>query len=222
MNNQIILKVLVGSRAHGLSTESSDYDYRSVYVVPTSDILRVDSGKIKGTQWIEGEKEDDTSYEIGHFLKLAIHSNPSILEVFSAPIIESTPLGLELRELFPYVWSSKGVLDAFVGYSKNQQKKMLDDRVTEERKRKFSVAYIRVLIQAYSFLTTGVLNVEVDKYWIGYLENVRAGYYTSGQILDKAAFLSDLVKDSYLKNSDKQTDIDKVNEFLLKVRKENF
>lgn len=32
-----VLKVLVGSRAHGLHNQDSDFDYRGVYVAPTSD-----------------------------------------------------------------------------------------------------------------------------------------------------------------------------------------
>jgi len=38
-DKKIILKVLVGSRAHGLANKDSDYDYRAVYVLPTSKIL---------------------------------------------------------------------------------------------------------------------------------------------------------------------------------------
>mgnify|MGYP001501964861 CR=1 FL=1 len=43
-----ILKVLVGSRAHGLSTETSDYDYRGVFVQPTETILSL-GGKVQTT-----------------------------------------------------------------------------------------------------------------------------------------------------------------------------
>ena len=84
-NKKIILKVLVGSRAHGLADENSDYDYRAVYVVPTSKILSINYKYVANT-WIEG-KEDNTAYEIGHFLKLACNCNPTILEVLKAPII---------------------------------------------------------------------------------------------------------------------------------------
>ena len=34
-----ILKVLVGSRAHELHNKNSDYDYRGVFVLPTSEIF---------------------------------------------------------------------------------------------------------------------------------------------------------------------------------------
>ena len=103
-----ILKVLVGSHAHGLATEGSDVDYRGVYVSPTSEILSLSNTKVRGknTHWVEGENEDATSYELGHFLFLALKCNPSILEVFMAPRVDSgfqphaTRLGIELRELF--------------------------------------------------------------------------------------------------------------------------
>ncbi len=70
MEQNIILKVLVGSRAHGLHTEESDYDWRGVFVVPTEEIFKV-GAKIKDTNWIEG-KEDNTTWEIGHFMNMAV------------------------------------------------------------------------------------------------------------------------------------------------------
>ena len=109
---EIILKVLVGSRAYGLADENSDYDYRAVYVLPTSKILSLEY-RYKGNDWIEGD-EDNTAYEIGHFLKLAVNCNPSILEIFKAPVAYAMEDGVKLRELFPYVWNPKGVFDAFV------------------------------------------------------------------------------------------------------------
>ena len=51
-----LLKTIVGSHAHGLSTAQSDKDFRSVYITPTSDLLKV-AGPYKGTSWIEGESD---------------------------------------------------------------------------------------------------------------------------------------------------------------------
>src|SRR5687768_1695702 len=85
-NNQIqILRCIVGSTAHGLANENSDIDYRGVFVVPTSDLLSI-GGVTQQTSWIEGQV-DDTSWEIGHFLKMATKCNPTVLEVFLAPTI---------------------------------------------------------------------------------------------------------------------------------------
>src|SRR3990167_3470322 len=114
----LILKVLVGSRANGLATWDSDWDYRGVWVKPTSEILKL-GGNEKGQHNIEGN-EDNTLYELGHFLSLAVKCNPAILEVLVAPTVESTKIGIELQGLFDFVWNPIDVKNAFLGYSVNQ------------------------------------------------------------------------------------------------------
>jgi predicted nucleotidyltransferase len=160
-----ILKTLVGSRAHGLHTEQSDYDYRGVFVQPTREILSL-RGTTQQTSWVEGRrveeagaKQDDTAWEIGHFLKLASQCNPTILEVFAAPVVESTPDGDALRALLPAVWDPVRVRDAFVGYGLNQRKKMLEDK--DKRPAKYATAYLRTLVQAERLLIHGVLPVDM-------------------------------------------------------------
>lgn len=157
MTSQVILRTLVGSHAHGLATPESDYDYRGVFVVPTPEILSL-SYKPHPTSWLEG-KEDDTSYELGHFLHLATQCNPTILEVFRAPAKTTTVVGTHLQKLFPSVWEPKRVADAFGGYSLNQRKKFLDDK--DGRRWKYAVAYIRVLLQGVELLSTGDFHVDV-------------------------------------------------------------
>lgn len=212
-----VLRVLVGSKAHGLSTIASDYDYRGVFIEPTINLLKLYEKPVS-TRWAEGE-EDNISYEIGHVLKLAVRSNPSILEVFCAPIIESTSEGLLLRDLFPYVWSSKGVLDAFVGYSHNQQKKMMDDKYeSRERKWKYAVAYARVLIQAQHLLRDGILPVEMPIEWINPLRNIKEGAWSTGKVIDFCNSLKTVVYQEYERNPNKQSDIECINAFLLDIR----
>ena len=129
-DKKVILKVLVGSQAHGLADKNSDYDYRAVYVLPTSKILSLNY-KFKGNDWIEG-KEDNTAYEIGHFLKLATKCNPTILEVFKAPVMKSNEDGDKLKKLFPYVWNPQDTYNAFMGYGFNQRKKFLDKKINDK------------------------------------------------------------------------------------------
>ena len=218
---KLILRVLVGSQAHGLATPESDFDYRGVFIAPTMDFFSVEGGKPKTTEWIEGD-EDNTAYEVGHFLHLATKSNPSILEVFGSPVVYSTSEGKKMRELFPYVWSSKGVLDAFVGYSHNQQKKMLDDKPEfANRKWKYAVAYLRTLMQAEVLLNTEELLVAVPHLWASFLRDVKNGSFSMGEVLDAAHELKGNVKAAYSANPDKQTDYEPLNEFMHRMRKEN-
>lgn len=223
-----ILKVLVGSRAHGLHKPESDYDYRSVYINPTSEILKL-GGDTRQTSWIEGDI-DDTGYEIGKFLFLATKSNPSILEIFTAPVVFSTPEGDELRSLFSKVWTPSAVKDAFTGYAHSQQKKYFDNK--DGRSQKFSVAYLRSLWQAKVLLSEGRLPVEVDD--AGMLHTLKELKYASfeksrepetmGFVLSMAESLKNEINALYEAHpeKDRKPDLDAVNDFLLRVRKNNW
>ncbi len=219
-----ILKVLVGSRANGLSREDSDYDYRAVYVTPTSELLSLGTGKYKASAWVEGENEDNTSYELGHFLHLATKSNVNILEMFVAPLKGSNKIGDELRDLFDSVWSTEGVRNAFVGYSLNQRKKFLDDK--DGRAWKYAVAYIRILIQGIELIKTGTMSIKVPLEDLDILQIVRDGGFSRGEAVDIAERLRESLESAYdeavASNQLRMPNIEKVNEFLLKVRKENW
>lgn len=217
--DQVILKVLVGSRAHGLHSDTSDFDYRGVFVVPTERILGL-GGSTKNSQWIEGDI-DNTSWELSHFLHLATKCNPTILETFLSPVEESTDLGVELRSLFPSIWNSRGVRDAFVGYGRNQQKKFLDGK--DGRPNKFAVAYARSLFNAHELLTTGTFTINIGSSEFGkMLREWKAGNYKMGDVIDTCYELETKVNAAYDANPNKETDMAKVNEFLLKVRRSNF
>jgi len=215
---KLILKVLVGSRAHGLASEDSDYDYRGVYAVPTRDLLSL-GYTYKSSNWVEG-KVDDTSYELGHFLHLATKCNPSILEVFRAPIVEATEEGKALQELFKYVWNPQDSFNAFVGYGLNQRKKMLENK--DDRPAKYAVAYIRTLHNLTQLLSFGKFDMEVTCQSMRLdLLRYKSGTFSNGEIVDKATDLTDIARG--MKDLCKQqSDVEKVNDFLLKVRKENW
>lgn len=215
MNKNQILKVLVGSQAHGLAGPTSDFDYRGVFVVPTTEILGINTGKIKNTSWIEG-KDDDTSWELGHFLLMATKCNPTILETFLAPVIEETEDGVLIRGLFPHIWNATAVRDAFIGYGLNQRKKFLDDK--DQRRDKYAVAYIRSLYNALELLTTGTFTVRVGDLEIGEtLKRVKKGEFKTGEVIDICMDLEVKVREAAAK-CNKKTDYDQINAALLKLR----
>ena len=213
-----ILKVLVGSQAHGLATPESDFDYRGVFIVPTQDILSLDT-TVKQTNWIEG-RDDDTSWELSHFLKLATKCNPTILETFLSPVIESTEDGQRLRDIFPHVWNSVDVRNAFIGYGLNQRKKMLEDK--DGKSAKFAVAYLRTLLNAAELLQTGTFTIRVGDMDHGLgdmFKRIKAGNFEYGYIIDTTRKWEKVVRDAFDQNPDKKTDMVAVNEFLLDMRK---
>ena len=184
-----LLKVIVGSRAHGLATAESDIDYRGVFQHPTSLIVGM-GPKQRETLWVEGDraaegtKQDETGWELGHFLHLALQCNPTILEVFAAPTAEDPPLeGAALRSLFDAAWEPRRVRDAFVGYGLNQRKKFLEDK--DARGAKYATAYLRVLCQAHHLLTTGMMLVDMTRHEeFERLGKFKRGEFTPGEVID--------------------------------------
>lgn len=226
-----ILKVVVGSRAHGLADPDSDYDYRGVFLHTTSALLSL-GPKPRDTSWLEGVpipayvadtasgRIDDTAWELGHFLNLATHCNPTILEVFTAPVDTATEDGMRLRALLPYVWNPKAVRDAFVGYGVNQRKKMLDGK--DGRGSKYASAYLRVLYQATMLLTEGRLPVDMtDTPIFGTLKKWRGGEFSLGEVIDQCKKWESRVQIAW-PICNHAPDLAKVNDFLLDVRRRNW
>lgn len=211
-----LFSALVGSRAHGLANEDSDYDYRGVFMVPTSQLLTLNAPKQR-THWEHGT-EDDVSWEVGWFLGLATKCNPTILETFRSPQInQEDGRAILILSLFPYVWSSRGVYDAFRGYGASQRKKFLDDK--DGRAPKYATAYLRTLYNAWELLTTGTFHVDMTESSVfETLQRFRRGEFEIGEVIQICADMEKKVEAAYLANPDKQTDFDLVNQTLLNIR----
>lgn len=215
-----ILKALVGSRAHGLHREYSDWDWRGVFVQPTSEILSL-GYRQKTIQWLEG-REDFTNYEIGHFLMLATKANPSVLELLvspqtDTPTIHGRSWGAEMRAMLPYLYDPRDAFNAFTGYSLNQRKKMLEDK--DGRRWKYSLAYVRTLLNLADLLRTGEFSLVITKpERISVLERIRDGMMSVGAIVDLAETWTEFARVA-LSGADNRQDLERVNDFLLDVRR---
>lgn len=219
-----ILKVLVGSHAHGLATPESDYDYRAVFVQPTSEILSFGNRTVSN-QWFEGDV-DNTAYEIGHFLFLATKSNPTILEMFVAPRqpilipMNQTVVSIcaELPRLFPYVWDSHAALNAFTGYGYNQRKKFLDNK--DQRANKYAVAWLRTLILADELFTEGTMTLNLTGHpEFDRLFAWKSGQWKLGEVMDVTTDWEQRARTAFEKHKKRTPDMARINGFLLDVRK---
>lgn len=152
-----ILKVTVGSQAHGTDTPQSDKDVRRVFVEPTAVIVGI--GHYQKTMANPGE--DDNSWELAHFCYLALRNNPQSLEVFLAPYEEATEWGIQLRELFPYFLKRKHVYNAFLGFAASQRKRIQSESSPLPRRQKSAAHYIRTLWNGYELLSRGTFTVRI-------------------------------------------------------------
>lgn len=161
-----IAKVLVGSRLHGLHTDTSDYDYRGVHMHDLREKLSP-FRTLKNTTWIEGD-EDNTSYELADFCKGAVHGNATYLEVFfSDKIITTTPIHQEMRDNWEKFIDTEKFVAASRGYAKNQWNKFYNFEDVggngQHRTAKFAVAFLRVMWQCEQFLLHGEFKCDVTE-----------------------------------------------------------
>jgi len=176
-----ILKVVVGSHAHGLAGPESDKDYRSVFVLPTAELFRV-GFKYQGTRMMK-EEDDETAWEIGHFLQLALQGHPLVLETLVAPVVTMDDWGAELRQLFPRLWSAQAAYESFLNYCDNQRKKMLEKK--DGRPAKYAAAYVRVLFNLCELLERGTFSIRISETPVGEaVLRIKAGHYRPGEVID--------------------------------------
>jgi hypothetical protein len=180
-----ILKVLVGSHAHGLAGPESDKDFRSVFVLPTAELFRV-GFKYQGTRMVK-EAEDETSWEVGHFLHLALQGHPLILETLVSPIVAMDDWGAKLRHLFPHLWSAQSAYDSFLNYCDNQRKKLLERK--DGRPEKYAAAYLRVLFNLCELLERGTFTIRIVETPIGEaVRRIKDGRYRLGDVIDAGEY----------------------------------
>ena len=119
--DNLILRTLSGSRAHGLAREGSDTDTRGVCIPPARYLLGL--GEFEQH---ESDGGDHVTYALAKFVRLALQGNPNIMEsLFAHPgdVLFVNDAGRQLvdaRELF----LSKQVGQRFMGYALDQLKRM--------------------------------------------------------------------------------------------------
>lgn len=209
-----ILKVVVGSHAHGLAGPDSDKDFRSVFVLPTAELFRV-GFKYQGTRMMK-EEDDETAWEIGHFLQLALQGHPLVLETLVAPVVTMDDWGTELRQLFPRLWSAQTAYESFLNYCDNQRKKMLEKK--DGRPAKYA-AYVRVLFNLCELLERGSFSIRISETPVGeVVRRIKAGQYRPGEVIDLGEYWTEEAT-RRLRTCTQHARPDLADAFLLKLRK---
>lgn len=228
----VIMRVLVGSRAHGLADEHSDADYREVFYVPTRELLSLPVSSRPKMAWesINKHTDDEGGHEVGHFLDLACRSVPSVIECLAAPLQSETGDGreidmnvsAELQALLPYVLSTDSVRKAVLGYANNARMKIFNQGESDARAHKWAVTYLRSLIVGYELLATGKLRVSFLKhYQWRHLRSARDGTLSVGKTIELGLNFEQLIREAKSVLPERP-DYDRVNAWLMRFRQEHF
>jgi uncharacterized protein len=161
LEEYIIYRCIVGSRAYGLDDDASDTDRRGIYL-PPADL----HWSLYGLpEQLEDDITRDTYWELQKFLVLALKANPNVLECLNTPLVEhATPLAEELRAMQD-AFLSKLIYQTYNGYVLSQFKKMEADlRSKGAIKQKHAMHLIRLLLAGATALREGVILVRVTEH----------------------------------------------------------
>jgi uncharacterized protein len=155
----IIYRCVVGSRAYGLESDESDTDRRGIYLAPAE----LEWSLFGAPEQFEDNATQSCYWELQKFLTMALKANPNILECLFSPMVEKmTSLGEEL------VGARKGFLSqmifqTFNGYAMSQFKKIeQDQRNSGEIKWKHAMHLLRLLLTGAATLRESRVPVRVE------------------------------------------------------------
>ncbi len=149
-NGWLIFEAIVGSKAYGLNTVSSDTDIRGVFILPKDEFYSLDY-----TPQVSNETNDIVYYELRRFIELLSKNNPNIIELLNIP--EACVLYKhQIMDLVkPEMFLSKLCEQTFAKYAFTQIKKAygLEKKIVNpmDEKRKSILDFCYVYVGKESF-----------------------------------------------------------------------
>ena len=213
----IIYRCQVGSKAFGLSTETSDDDHRGIFLPPA----RCHWSLKKIPEQIESNagQDDEVYWELEKFLKLALKANPNILETLWTPVVlESTPIADRLREI-RQAFLSKHLYKTYSGYVLSQFRRMKNSYEKKGTyKTKHAMHLIRLLHSGINALTEGGIMIDVSSHR-DHLLRVREGKFSFEEVRQQALALDREFQVAFESTSlPEQPDFELVDQFLIEAR----
>lgn len=157
----IIYRCVVGSRAYGLENDDSDTDRRGIYIAPAE----LQWSLFGAPEQFEDNGTQSCYWELQKFLTMALKANPNILECLYSPMVEKvSPMGEELLAI-RHGFLSQMVFQTFNGYAMSQFKKIEQDiRNHGEVRWKHAMHLLRLLITGAATLRETRVPVKVESH----------------------------------------------------------
>lgn len=216
LNNYVIYRCIVGSKAFGLDHAESDTDRRGIYLPPAS------------WQWslygvpeqLDYQDTEECYWELQKFLNLALKANPNVLECLYTPLVETvTPLAAELLEIRE-IFLSKLIYQTYNGYAMSQFKKLEQDiRNHQTIKWKQAMHLIRLLLSGITVLQHGFVPVKIESYRSELLA-IRRGEVSWQEVNQWRLSLHSCFAQAFVETKlPERPNYAKANDFLIKARR---
>src|SRR5262245_51335549 len=214
----VVYRVMVGSRAFGVSTESSDEDRRGVYLPPANWHWSLTKPPEQVEVFAPGVEEVD--WEIEKFLRLALQANPNILETLWSPeVLFTDETGAELRAMGGS-FLSRHLYRTYSGYVLSQFRLMKRGYDADGHfKPKHAMHLIRLLHSGIQALTEGEIRVNVAEHRAELL-SIRRGEVPFDDVQKHALELDRVFQDAFTRTKlPEKPDTDRANRFLIAARR---
>lgn len=157
----VIYRCVVGSRAYGLETDASDTDLRGIYLAPPD----LQWSLFGAPEQFEDNATQSCYWELQKFIVMALRANPNILECLYSPLMEKvTPVAEELLGMREH-FLSQMIFQTFNGYALSQFKKIEQDLRNHGRvKWKHAMHLLRLLITGAATLRERHVPVRVEQH----------------------------------------------------------
>ncbi len=216
LNDFVIYRCVVGSRAFGLDDENSDTDLRGIYL-PLADV----QWSMFGVPEQLGSKETEECYwELRKFLILALKANPNILECLFTPLVKYADKIAEELLSMRQIFLSKLVYQTYNGYVMSQFKKLEQDlRSAGIIKWKHAMHLMRLLLQGIEILREENLIVRVSENSAKLL-SIKEGELNWAEVNEWRVKLHKEFDEAVAKtNLPERPDYERANDFLIKARR---
>lgn len=214
----VIYRCQVGSKAFGLSNESSDDDIRGIFLPPADRHWSLHAVP-QQIEFNDGQL-DEVFWELEKFLRLALKANPNILETLWTPmVLESSPIGSRLRQM-RNKFLSKHIYKTYSGYAISQFRRMKNSFQKKGTfKTKHAMHLIRLLHSGIGALRTGEIMVDVSEFRSELLA-IRNAQYSFEEVEKMAGELNKQFADAFeATDLPDQPDFNAVDQLLIDARR---
>jgi len=216
LDDFVIYRCVVGSRAFGLSAPESDTDVRGIYLPPAE----VDWSLYGAPEQLESADDEECFWELKKFLVMALKANPNVLECLYTPmVLEANALASELRAMRS-VFLSKLIYKTYNGYVISQFKKLEQGlRASGEIRWKHAMHLIRLILSGIHGLRTGEIPIEMSGHREGLLA-IKRGERSWAEVNEWRLRLHEDFEAAFMNtNLPERPDYAAANDFLVRARR---
>ena len=220
-DKNLLFMSLSGSHAYNTPNINSDIDLRGCHIEPTENILELNIPNPTIEKSIG--QYDLVSHEIEKFISLILKGNGNLYESMFSPIFlyQNDNYFYELKELSKDALS-KQVYYHYYGFAKHM---LIHSYNSEEKRYRKNVMYLfRNLLSGIHVLEKKYFILNLDELCKIYNFKPDYNFYNGNYQQQAKELFSQLLEakeSSTLKEKSNESDMMKMNKFLLKIRKEN-